>query len=308
MRERAEVVISVIIAVSCVTCGFGCSQWFERRALDATVAIVVRSRAATSQESDVQLARAAIPGAIKTLEGMYVAYPDHEGIVELLAEATCQYAIGFIQDDWEQRALMGDDKSADEARYRARNLLARCVNYGLIMLGMSWATAYWQQNPGFEALVAHAGTSEVAGMFWVALATAAIIQMYPEEVSLGAYLPMIERLFLRVIEIDSNYQQGLPQLSLAVLQTTRSAMQGENIHFAQQMFAQAREQTGGRGLMVEVLFARYYAVLARDRELFISTLVRVIQTDPAIWPEQRLANELAQRKARRYLRYSDRWF
>jgi hypothetical protein len=34
----------------------------------------------------------------------------------------------------------------------------------------------------------------------------------------------------------------------------------------------------------------------------------VLQTDPAIWPEQRLANEIAHRKARRYLRMEKELF
>ena len=40
----------------------------------------------------------------------------------------------------------------------------------------------------------------------------------------------------------------------------------------------------------------------QDRELFHKTLIEVLQTDPAIWPEQRLANEIAHRRAKRYLK------
>ena len=42
-------------------------------------------------------------------------------------------------------------------------------------------------------------------------------------------------------------------------------------------------------------------MLIQDRKLFHDELVKVLQTDPAIWPEQRLANEIAHRRARRYL-------
>ena len=41
---------------------------------------------------------------------------------------------------------------------------------------------------------------------------------------------------------------------------------------------------------------------------FRKTLVEVLQTDPAIWPEQRLANEIAHRRARRYLKQEKEWF
>ena len=54
--------------------------------------------------------------------------------------------------------------------------------------------------------------------------------------------------------------------------------------------------------------ARRYAVMVQDRELFRSTLVEVLQTPASIWPEQRLANEIAHRRARRYLKHEKEWF
>jgi hypothetical protein len=61
-------------------------------------------------------------------------------------------------------------------------------------------------------------------------------------------------------------------------------------------------------LLARVLLARRYAVMMQDKKLFRDTLVKVLQTDPAIWPEQRLANEVAHRRARRYLKMEKEWF
>jgi hypothetical protein len=38
-----------------------------------------------------------------------------------------------------------------------------------------------------------------------------------------------------------------------------------------------------------------------DRKFFHDQLKQVLETPPSIWPEQRLANEVAHRRARRYL-------
>jgi TRAP transporter T-component len=57
-----------------------------------------------------------------------------------------------------------------------------------------------------------------------------------------------------------------------------------------------------------VFYARRYAVAVQNRELFHKSLVEVLQTDPAVWPDQRLANEIAHRKARRYLKREKEWF
>ena len=57
-----------------------------------------------------------------------------------------------------------------------------------------------------------------------------------------------------------------------------------------------------------MLYARRYAVAVQDRALFHKSLVEVLETDPAIWPDQRLANEIAHRKAKRYLKREKEWF
>ena len=54
--------------------------------------------------------------------------------------------------------------------------------------------------------------------------------------------------------------------------------------------------------------ARTYAVINQKQDVFHDTLVEVLRTSPAIWPEQRLANELAHVKARRYLKQEKDWF
>jgi hypothetical protein len=46
----------------------------------------------------------------------------------------------------------------------------------------------------------------------------------------------------------------------------------------------------------------------QDKEMFRDQLVQVLQTDPAIWPEQRLANEIAHRRAKRYLKLEKEFF
>ena len=37
-------------------------------------------------------------------------------------------------------------------------------------------------------------------------------------------------------------------------------------------------------------------------------LKQVLETPPSVWPEQRLANEVAHRRARRYLSHEKEWF
>jgi hypothetical protein len=60
--------------------------------------------------------------------------------------------------------------------------------------------------------------------------------------------------------------------------------------------------------MTKVMFARTYAVVIQDRPLFESTLKGVLAAPADIYPEQRLANEIAKRRAKRYLDHAEEYF
>ena len=72
---------------------------------------------------------------------------------------------------------------------------------------------------------------------------------------------------------------------------------------AQMLGPRAREL-----VMAKVMFARFYAVVIQDRALFESTLKEVLATPANVFPQQRLANEIARRRAARYLAHVEDYF
>jgi hypothetical protein len=66
--------------------------------------------------------------------------------------------------------------------------------------------------------------------------------------------------------------------------------------------------TSGRFLLHQVLLARVYAVSTGNRELYERLLREVVATPAGALPEQRLANEVARRRARRYLSLTEQLF
>jgi hypothetical protein len=54
--------------------------------------------------------------------------------------------------------------------------------------------------------------------------------------------------------------------------------------------------------------ARFFAVITQDRALFEKTLKDVIKTPADVWPEQRLPNMLAKKRAERYLAHAEDYF
>jgi len=45
-----------------------------------------------------------------------------------------------------------------------------------------------------------------------------------------------------------------------------------------------------------------------DKRALLAQLKQVLETPPSVWPEQRLANEVAHRRARRYLSHEKELF
>jgi hypothetical protein len=70
---------------------------------------------------------------------------------------------------------------------------------------------------------------------------------------------------------------------------------------AKAMFEKALEVTDNKMLLPRTLMAYRVGIQTNDQKFFHEQLKIVLETAPSVWPEQRLANEVAHRKARRYL-------
>jgi len=64
----------------------------------------------------------------------------------------------------------------------------------------------------------------------------------------------------------------------------------------------------GRMLLARALMGYRVGLMINDRKFFHEQLKQVLETAPSVWPEQRLANEVAHRRARRYLSHEKELF
>ena len=302
---------SLALAVLCATqpaCDMG------KFTVNTTAKVLVRAQPAMNQESDYELAARAIPATLKTVEGFHVVNPDNRSLTRLLAEGYCQYATGFIEDEWERDKIKNDADAVDEDARRATKVNLRCMNYGLELLGSDWKKVMAGDIDGVRAKARSAGRDQESGLLWTAIGLAGAINFNREDIGLVAQLPKVRILLERLVELDAHDQdrdvmyRALPYVALGQMDTALGKALGGHPDKGGQEFQKALDLTGGKFLLAKVLYARYYAVAVQNKKLFEKTLVEVLQTDPAIWPEQRLANEIAHRWARRYLKQEKEWF
>ena len=274
----------------------GCASFIDNKAASSTYRILEKSMQAAPRQADLELARDAMPGGIMQLEAFALAYPDHRGFRELHANALCQYAVAFVFDDWEAASYAGQREDAERLAERVRGLLDSCVDAQRALLPAEWRQgAIAQRLPSLTR-------EHVAPVLWIA--TAGVVQLALDPLQNLAQLPVIKAMLARCAEVAPGFRNADAEVLLGTLQAGQASFFGGND--GSDYFARARTLAGESVLNVEVMFARGVAVARKDRALFKSTLERVLAADIRRWPEQRLANEIARKKARRYLAAIDK--
>lgn len=270
-----------------------CRGFIDDQAAQTTLRILEKTQIAAQRQTDVELARAAIPGGLLQLEAFALAYPDHRGFRDLHADALCGYVAAFVFDDWEDAQLAERPEAAALAA-RVTQLAQQCIAESLARLPAAWRTA---TGDAWLALVARAGRAEVAPLRWIATSEAILLALEPLRGL--TRLPAITAALARCIAVEPG--DGDAALLLGSLEAGKSRFLGGPDGSAR--FAAARRPGA---LMVDVTYARAVLVARKDRVQLEATLRAVLATDVARWPERRLANELAKKKAARYLAHLDR--
>ena len=158
-----------------------------------------------------------------------------------------------------------------------------------------------------QKLIKDTGAGKRTPMMWAAIGLASAINQNKDNIEMVAQFETAQKMLLRVVEMDAKHTPSdralaaLPHVALGMVYSARGKELGGDAEKAAAHFKKALELTSDRFLLARVQYARRVGVMTQDRKLFHDELLKVLQTDPAIWPEQRLANEIAHRRARRYL-------
>jgi len=273
-----------------------------------TAGVLKAALPALSQESDLQLAREAAPGNLKTVEGFLLASPENETFIALLAQGYCEYSFGFLETDVLAARLAHKTDVEEAVGARATNLYLRCMNYGLKLLGGGWDKALYGEQRAFEERVKKADKDQVPGMFWTALGLASAINLNRDDIELVAYLPKARVMFERVAVLDPTFYNGGAHMVLGMLYASQSKSVGGDPDRGKKEFDTVIQMTGGKFLIPKVLMAASYGTVTHNQEFFHKTLVQVLETSPAVFPDQRLANEIAHVWAKQYLAHEKELF
>jgi hypothetical protein len=123
-----------------------------------------------------------------------------------------------------------------------------------------------------------------------------------------AELPRVELMMKKVLELDEGFYYGGPHIFMGIWFASWPKEAGGDLKKAQKHFQRALEMGQGKFLMTYVYYADFYARKAIDKDLFVSTLQKVLDTPVDIAPEVTLLNAVAKKKAEDLLNHKEEIF
>ena len=247
-------------------------------------------------DDDPDLVREAAPFALKAQEALLAQDPGNRGLLTSLCRGFTQYASAFVLQDAVEES---DSKRAAAGKERAHRLFLRSKEYGVRGLE--------EAHPGFgERLradpanaVAMANEEDVPLLFWTAASWSLAISTSGGDPSLLADLPRCESLMRRALALQEDFEGGAIHEYFIAFEGGRPGAMGGSLEKARSHFERAMELGEGKKISPLVTFAETVSVRTQNREEYLELLSRALAFDArGRAPEFRLANLLAQRKAK----------
>lgn len=261
------------------------------------------------QESDLELAESAMASNLKILEAMLVGDPENEDLLLFTAKAFGGYTNGFVED----QAHRFEGQDPDLARYhrlRAKALYLRGRDFALrvVRARNEGKDPFEQKLPEFKKWLKARDKEWVPPLFWTTLNWGGAINADRQDMGQFAKMGHVVAVMEWITKKDPKFFNGGAYLFLGTYYGGVPAIYGNQRDKAKKYFGKLEKLTKGRHLMGKVFQAQYSAVQHGDRELFHKLCTEVVQADLNIWPEQKLINALAKRRAARLLKREDRYF
>lgn len=277
-----NLILSALIAALALG---GCSV--RQLAVDSLGNAIAQGGSVFATDDDPELIRAAAPFSLKLMESLLAERPRHKGLLLAAARGFTQYAYAFVQQEAEEAE---EHSVAQAARLedRARRLYRRARDYGLRGLAVA--------------------PDDVALLYWTGASWGALIGLSKDKPEALAELPMVEALMDRALELDASFDRGAIHTFMIGYESVRQGASGDPAERARHHFARAMELSAGAQAAPLLALAEAVCVPQQRRAEFVELLERALQVQTAEGSEERLANLVAQRRARWLLSRTEHLF
>ncbi|MBN1356083.1 hypothetical protein JXA40_07415 [bacterium] len=193
---------------------------------------------------------------------------------------------------------------------RAYILYDRALNYGFRLCELNWGIDSLRKRSATElaGFLQNLDSCAVPALYWTATAWSGWIITNPDQMLGIADLSLVVTIMGKTLELDPVYQSGGPHMFFALYYASRPPAMGGNLEKSKRHFEELMEIAGPEALMPRVLYARYYARLTLNEDLFVETLQSVLKAPPPENADLNLMNAIAKKRAADLLIQKDDFF
>jgi predicted anti-sigma-YlaC factor YlaD len=284
----------------------GCS--IKKIAVNKLGNMLASSGSTFESDEDPDLVAAAIPFGLKLYEGLLAESPKHTGLLLAAASGFTEYSYAFIDLKAEEAKEESVDK-ANALQERARKMYLRAHGYAMRGLEVKY--------PGFGAALDNDAVTalkrvrktEVPLLYWCAASLGLAISTSKGSPEMIGQLPLVEMIVNRIVELDETFDSGAVPEFLITLEAARSGVKLEDMEAAMRKhFDRALEISKGKRAGTYVSFAENADEPAQNAAEFKAMLEKALAIDVDADPTTRLANVVAQRRARWLLAHQSELF
>ncbi|MCZ6484726.1 MAG: TRAP transporter TatT component family protein [Acidobacteria bacterium] len=276
----------------------------KQRAVNTLYDVLAESEKSYLSDEDPELIAAAMPFNLKIIETLLETSPEHRGLLLSATTGFTFYAYGFVEPE-AQVIEEQDFDGAEQIRDRASRLYSRAFHYGFRGLEV--------EHPGFadrvrrepENTVAVLELEDVPLAVWSAAALGAAISVSVDNPELTADLSVVGALLHRALELEEDFQEGTIYEFLISYEMSRV---GGSVEKAREYYRRAQELSGERKCSTWLTWAESVSILQQNRQEFENLMEKILSFDVSSYPENRLLNILAQRRARLLMQQIDDFF
>jgi predicted anti-sigma-YlaC factor YlaD len=285
----------------------GCSS-LQRVAVNKAGDALAGGSSVYASDDDPELVWQAVPFGLKTIESLLAQSPRHQGLLLAAASGFTEYAYGALQQEADFVEAK-DLARATELRNRARKLYLRALGYGFrgLEVQLPDLRRHLQSNPDPAPALAGTTKAQVPLLYWTGAAWGAAIAISKDDPELTADQSRAAALIQRGLALDEGFEAGAGHDFMIAYEGGRASV-GGSIEEARRHLRRALELSHGHRAAPLVSFAEAVSVARQDKAEFKQLLGQALAVDVDAAPDLRLANLLAQRRARWLLGRVDELF
>ena len=294
----------VICVCLCSICG--CSV--KRIAVNKLGNALASGGSTYESDNDPDLVGDALPFGLKLIESLLAESPRHRGLLLAAASGFTEYSYAFVDQRADEAASESLERSK-ELRARAGRLYLRAHAYGLRGLELHYPGIGAALDREPAEVLARVRKQDVPLLYWTAASLGLAIATSKDQPEMIAQLPAVEAMIRRVSDLDAGWGDGsVPEFLISIEGAHTGVKADQKQDRMHQYFEQALKLSKGARASTYISYAENACVPSQNRAAFQSLLERALQIDPDKHPEGRLANLVAQHRARWLLGRIDELF